>query len=1041
MKFKIFLLFFLSFSIPTLSAQSFFFTQYTVGSGLPQSQVYALLKDQRGYLWLGTQGGGLARFDGRSFKNYAAKDGLIGNNINALYEDGKGNIWIGTNRGLNRFDGRHFDFIQLEEGSDVPIYALTSLVKSNGNQLFLASQNGIYRLDINLTNANGQFQEFTKPVHVPLVNNIPFGRLTAAYTDEKGNVWVGGDEGFFLLENGQWQTIQRRKAEVMAITETKDGRILVGIFNSGVFIIDGKKRNFLNTRSGLPSNKIQCFWRNERDGKIWIGTQDAGAAVWSPTTGDLVAVGENQGLCNSNVRTILGDQWGKVIWFGTSGGGVCKYASQHFEHFDTSDGLYSNFIYSICEGENGRGRWLSAGDKGFSYWGPAKDSLGIDTLINFDGSNGFYNVKCRALYRDRFDRIWVGTEGLGLAVYVPIQDSLAFNSGNFHFFTKKKGLAGNWIRDITEDVAGNIWVATTDGGICKIILNGHSLESAVFKNYGQAEGMPSSTIHSLHFDNKGRLWFASQSGDVGFLKDEKITLLGQNHGLPGSAVRTLAEDEHGLLWAGTAGRGIGCLDIYFDKTLTFRHFGQLDSLASANVYLLQTDIKNQLWVGTERGVDRIQTDSLGNFLSVKHLGLAEGFRGVETCQNASIASPDGSLWFGTMNGLAHYLPPNDTFHTSAPLPFLTGVRLFYEPLENSVMARWSDNWGGLVNGAIFPYNQNHLGFEFFATDFTNQERVSYSWQLVGQEEGWSPFSTRTEVSYANLPPGDYHFLVKARNEDGMTSQPKSAAFRILPPFWATFWFRFSMALALLLFVYGIFKWRIRQVKQKASLEKEQLQLQNRLLTLEQKSRQLQMNPHFIFNALNSIQSLVSAGSMESARLYILKFGRLMRAVLDNSRQPKIPLEKEVETLRQYLEMEQFCREGKFDFDIDTSGIESPDLQIAPMLLQPFVENAILHGIGPLSGKKGMIKLLFRERENLLEVIVLDNGIGIDQSKAKKNIQDAETRQSVGISVTRERLELMRSEVGFAENAVDMRQIMSEDGDISGTEVIIRVAIE
>jgi ligand-binding sensor domain-containing protein len=1028
-----------------LHSQSFSFTQYTVSDGLPQSQVYALLQDSRGYLWVGTQGGGLARFDGIRFRNFSSKDGLQGNYVNALMEDGFGNIWIGTNRGLNRFDGRRFNFIELQKGRDVDVNALCERKSAAGTELFIASQNGVYSFPIPADGKTGH-QGWVAPHFFEKINGNPFGRLTAAFCDSKNQVWVGGDDGLFKLENTEWKTIQRRKAEVLAITETKDGRILAGIFNSGILILDGKKRNFLNVHNGLPTNKIQCLWRNDRDGKIWVGTQDKGACIWSPNTGSVVQMTEAQGLCSQNIRAILGDEWGKVIWFGSSGGGICKYATKYFEHFDESDGLPSNFVYAICAGKNGQGRWFAAGDQGIAYWGPWGDTIeSPDTLLHFDASNGFYNVKCRAIFRDRADRIWVGTEGLGLAVFTlpslrADSAGMPVEPGGFRFFTKKNGLAGNWIRDIAEDAAGNLWIATTDGGISRLKIVGANPDNPVFKTFSLAEGLPSESIHALHFDKTGRLWFASQSGEIGILDKEKISLLGTTNGLPGSPVRSLAEDKYGMLWAGTAGRGVGFLDIYFDKTLHFRQLDALDSLASPNVYLLQTDSKGQLWVGTERGVDRILTDSSGRFLRVKHFGLAEGFRGIETCQNASLLGPEGDIWFGTMNGLTHYLPPSDSIHGSAPKPILTGVRLFYEPLETSVMAKWSGNWGGLVDGAVFPYNQNHLGFEFFATDFSNQERVMYAWQLAGQETGWSPFSNRTEVSYANLPPGDYHFRLRARNEDGITSQPMEVYFKILPPYWATWWFRLAALGGLSLLVFGLFRWRIRQEKQKAAAEREQLELQNRLLTLEQKSRQLQMNPHFIFNALNSIQSLVSAGKMDQARQYILKFGRLMRAVLDNSRQPLIPLEKEVETLRQYLEMEQFCREGKFDFELDTSGVESADLHIPPMLLQPFVENAILHGIGPLSGKKGMVRLHFTEKENLLEVVIADNGIGIEQSQARKAGQDTESRQSVGIAVTRERLELIKQSAGFAENAVDMRQLVGPDGEVEGTAVVVRMAV-
>lgn len=1038
----------LNFFFPTsASAQSYYFSKFSVNDGLPQSQVYSLLQDSRGYLWLGTQGGGLARFDGQRFSTYSSKDGLQGNYVNALAEDPQGNLWIGTNRGLHRFNGRTFDLIELKKGQDVGVNAICIKEKDKDFEVFLATENGMYSLPIKLDVKTNQ-QRWVAPQFFSAINGQTVGRLTSAFCDSKKKVWMGGDFGLFRYENGQWQTIQRRKAEVVAISETKDGRILAGIFNSGVLIIDGKKRNFLNTNNGLPSNKVQCFWRNERDGKIWIGTQDAGAVAWLPSTGSIAQITENQGLCSKNVRAILGDGFGKVIWFGTSGDGVCKYATKFFDHFDESDGLPDNAVYAICEGKNGLGRWFSSGDKGVCYWGPKGDSLKSDTLIHFDAGNGFFNVKCRALFRDRKDRIWIGMEGLGLAMY---QEQVTVDSMNkphkSHYFAnlfKKNGLAGNWIRDITEDAAGNIWVATTDGGISKLTLPSLGLDGVRIKNFNMEDGLPDRTIHALHFDKKGRLWFASQKGDIGFFEREKITVLSTANGLPGAIIRSLAEDANGLLWAGSAGRGVGHANIYFDKTLTFKGFGELDSLASGNVYLLQADPKGQLWVGTERGVDRLKTDSLGRFLRVKHFGPAEGFRGVETCQNAVLDAPNGELWFGTINGLTHYLPPSDSIHSSAPRPVLTGIRLFYEPLENSKMARWSDTWGGLVVNAVFPHNQNHLGFEFFATDFSNQERVTYSWQLAEQEDEWSPFSNRTEVSYANLPPGNYQFRLRARNEDGLTSKPLQVSFSIEPPFWETWWFRLSVIGTASLLIFGVFKWRIRQVKHKAAQERQQLELQNRLLNLEQKSRQLQMNPHFIFNAMNGIQSLVSSGNMDSARQHILKFGRLMRAVLDNSRQSLIPLDKEVETLRQYLEMEQFCREGKFDFELDTSDLESPDLQVPPMLLQPFAENAILHGIGPLSNKKGMISIKFTERENLLEVTIRDNGIGIEQSQARKAGQEAEPngpgRQSVGIAVTRERLELMKNEAGFSEPAVEIRQMLSEDGEVEGTEVLVRMGV-
>jgi ligand-binding sensor domain-containing protein len=1007
-----------------LPAQSYYFQQISVGEGLPQSQVYAAMQDSRGYLWLGTQGGGLARFDGRSFRHFSIRDGLAGNYVQAIAEGSDGKIWVGANQGVSCYDGSAFRSFSFGQNTAPIVNGLAFL---NDKKLWVATSQGLFSLE------NNSISPVKKP------DGTTFGVVTAVFTDSRGAVWVGEETGIFKFENGAFRHLWSRKSEVLDFTETSRGDVLAAVFNIGIigFSAAGERLGYLS--NDLPSRRVQCLW-TAPDGRIWAGTQDQGALQLSlmDTAGlvlaELVHLTENQGLCNKNIRCIAGDVWGNV-WLGTSGSGVCKFGGQEFEHFDEGRGLRSNFVYSLCpdrslpdSGEvRSGGVWLSAGDRGFSHFdGKNFRHFGVDS--------GFINIKCKALHHDRQGRLWTGTEGAGVAV----AEMTGGAPSRFRFLNKKKGLAGNWIRDIEEDAAGNIWVATTDGGISKIEVNDVASGSFNFKNFNRENGLDDLTINALHFDRRGRLWFASQRGGVGFLENETLKMLGPESGLPATGFRCLAEDSLGFLWVGTAGRGIGRAAIYENGAPQFQFFGQNDGLASANVYLLQFDRQGRLWVGSERGVDRLRFDAARNIVEVRHFSRAEGFQGIETCQNAALLDENGSLWFGTVNGLTRYRPGSDSLNAVPPKLHFTGVRLFYEKMENTDFRDFATRDGGLKNGAVFPHNKNHLGFEFFAINLSNPEKVAYSWQLIGSEEDWSPFSPRNEVSYANLPPGDYTFRVRAKNDDGAVSELLETSFTIEPPFWAARWFRISVALAAAAAIWGFFRWRLRQVKRQASQEREQLELQNRLLTLEQKSRQLQMNPHFIFNALNSIQSLVTAGNVDSARQYILKFGRLMRAVLDNSRQPLIPVEKEVETLRQYLEMEQFCREGKFDFEISTAGLESDDLQIPPMVLQPFVENAILHGIGPLSDRKGRIAVGFFEKNGLLEVTIRDNGIGIEQSKAVKAGQ--ESRPAAGIAVTCERLEMLRNDAGFASPAVEMRQMTGADGEVEGTEVRVRMKI-
>ena len=139
-------------------------------------------------------------------------------------------------------------------------------------------------------------------------------------------------------------------------------------------------------------------------------------------------------------------------------------------------------------------------------------------------------------------------------------------------------------------------------------------------------------------------------------------------------------------------------------------------------------------------------------------------------------------------------------------------------------------------------------------------------------------------------------------------------------------------------------------------------------------------------------------------------------------------------------MEQFCRDGKFEFDLKTEGILDGHLQIPPMLIQPFVENAILHGVDPLSGRKGLVEVVFEEKDQLLEVTIRDNGIGIEQSQGKKRSEQPSVRQSAGIAVTRERLELLRKDAGYTGEVVEMQQLVADDGVVEGTEVRVAIAV-
>ena len=265
------------------------------------------------------------------------------------------------------------------------------------------------------------------------------------------------------------------------------------------------------------------------------------------------------------------------------------------------------------------------------------------------------------------------------------------------------------------------------------------------------------------------------------------------------------------------------------------------------------------------------------------------------------------------------------------------------------------------------------------------------------------------------------------------------SFSILPPFWQKWWFILGAGLLIATIIFTIFRFRLSQIRKKAQAAQEQLELENHLLQLEQKALQLQMNPHFIFNALNTAQSLFMSDDQTAARSLISKFAKLMRAILLHSRETSIPLRDEIDLLENYLAIEQFSRPNKFDFKIRVADeLDVDELMIPPMMIQPFVENAIKHGINHLK-EKGKIEIEFSKKGNKLECCISDNGIG-RRASAELNAQKTKNHKSTALLVTKERLEIL-NENKNNHKSLEINDLVHSDGSPAGTKVTVRMPLE
>jgi len=327
----------------------------------------------------------------------------------------------------------------------------------------------------------------------------------------------------------------------------------------------------------------------------------------------------------------------------------------------------------------------------------------------------------------------------------------------------------------------------------------------------------------------------------------------KKNGFIDSRVSTILQDENGNIWFGTD-KGVrmlsaGLIDQRKDTSLTFLEVDQNDGLSSNKIYLMAIDDQGFLWIGTNKGLDRLDLDHFYKTekIAIKHYGKKEGFIGLECNANAVMKDNSGKLWFGTVKGVTNYDHASDRLNTTEPFTKINNIRLFFENTNWEMFSDSLDFGTKLPLNLSLPYDKNHLTFDFLGVSMTIPSKVKYRFKLEGFDTDWNPVTQKTEATYANIPPGFYTFKVKACNNDGLWNQHSTEFnFTIIQPYWQTWWFRALVIMAIISIIWFVFYVRFKRLKTKNEMEKK-------MIELERSALQAQMNPHFIFNSLNSIQ--------------------------------------------------------------------------------------------------------------------------------------------------------------------------------------------
>ena len=334
------------------------------------------------------------------------------------------------------------------------------------------------------------------------------------------------------------------------------------------------------------------------------------------------------------------------------------------------------------------------------------------------------------------------------------------------------------------------------------------------------------------------------------------------------------------------------------------------------------------------------------------------------------------------------------------------------------------------------YTQNMLSFEFAALNYTVPQKNQYAYKLEGADKDWTYSGSGRQATYSNLSGGSYVFHVKASNNDGVWNEKgKSIFIHITPPFWKTAWFRILIIVIIVVMAYLFYRRRITHIKKE---EEKKTVFNKQLAGIEMKALKAQMNPHFIFNCMNSINSYILENDKKTASDYLTKFSTLIRLILENSDKQKINLDDELAMLKTYLQLEQNRLDNKFDYHIEVdASIKTIAFEIPPLILQPFIENAIWHGLVHKT-ERGKININIRNEPNLLICIIEDNGIGRSKAALLKE-QQVINHHSMGMKVTEDRLRIL-NQLNLERPSVTITDLFTETSEPSGTRVEIVIPV-
>jgi ligand-binding sensor domain-containing protein len=1011
-----------------------------------------------------------------SFINFDAKEGLGEKFIYSMTQDDFGSIWLGTGSGLYRFNGKYFDKINSTE--DRPGRQINNILqtvyKDTNGKLWLSSINTIQIYDI----PNHAFTSFNdqNPINTQVIDAF----VNAFYRDTKGNFWIGTREGYWFRYDESKQTcvpfipkdpkLNQNSKFVAKLIETENGNMWALTFN-GLFEFDASGK--ISAHFGSNSNnEFSDGYYDPINQCIWLAAGFEGIAKFDLQQKKfsfhplIEKNSKNQNPANY-VTTIIPKNETE-IWFGASNLGVYNKVTHSF--YTIPQSYQDEFSFKTAPiarlyKDTEQNLWIPS-FKGLSMLPWQNQQI---KTINLFNQLGNYTVEPYGViaYKDN-DYLIANNTSNGLLWWQAHTQKLSVIENPFHLGKYKdlKGIVavvknskneiygvsddhlfilnqiknqlipinlsmenGTKLQNITRmvvDEQDNLYLYAPNNGFYFV-----DISSKKVKHFNLTDVDPNNKDNASNLiaprlkDSQNRMWFTMTQGVYVYDKNQKYT-----HHATQKAINTgasivqsidILEYDKNNYWITTIDNGVFNLILNDKESKLYNYTSKNSGLPSDYCNRIIKDEKGYLWIGTLNGLARFnpKTQKVETVLN-KQNGLYD-----HSAAQIMNLLPNGDLVINYFGALSVLNVKNYQFNLQKPKVHLIAITALDKPLSFF-------NQKSLT----LKYFQNFISINWNTDVYNNFNQSKSAYRLIPYQEEWIE-TYENSVSLANLKNGAYTFQVKACNNDGIWGDPIAYSLIIRPPFWKTWWFFTWLAIIVGGVLYAFYYYKLQKIKSEAKLKARFTQ---DLAQIEMKALRAQMNPHFIFNSLNSIQKFILKNDTFAASQYLTKFSKLIRLILDHSNQHYIQLSQEIEQLKLYTEIEALRFDQQFDytFEIDPN-LKSELLYIPSMIIQPYIENAIWHGLLHKEDR-GALKITFENcLENCIRVSIEDNGIGREKAQQLKSKQVLK-KKSYGMEITHNRIEIL-NKIENENTICQVLDLKDVNGNPLGTRVELTIPLK